>query len=333
MQLHARQISVIHPREQRRPFDVERIARWNLHHLLRSGLGEGIGIAEKQNCVVRQMIEQRGARIVLEMTQQTHLAAGRERGAVDFLTGNLAERIEVTQRFEFVAKKFATHRPRRRKRKHIHNAAAQRNFPARGDLRFRLVPLRLQPFDEVQRIQSIAQPQRARPTGNLRGRQRALHQRRHGGGDDRCRIFGVRLQRLQCLEPFADGVGVGEFVFVRQHFPIGIKPRGRVDLHQPQPRFQILLECFLKLELGDHQHHRAAGARAEFRGQMRPARRVHARARHSAARRHSLPQGMARRRGGNLIEQFSSPTHPRDVAHSYARTPLVVKHARGNLSK
>ena len=330
VQFHARKIAVVHPREQRRPFHVKRIARRDFHHLFRRGLGDGIGIAEKQNGVVRQMIEQRGARVILKVTQQPHLAAGCKRGAVDFLTRNLAERIEVTQRFQFIAEELATYRPRRGKRKHIHNAAAQRNFPARGDLRFRLVSLCFEPFDEIQRIEPVAQPQHARAMSDFRRRQRALHQRRHRGGNDR-RCFA--RERLQRLKPFADGVGVREFVFVRQHFPIGIKPRGRIHLHQAQPRFQILLECFLKLELGNHEHHRATGPRTEFGSQMRPTRRVHAGAGHSTARRHGLPQGVARRRGENLIEQFSSPTHPRDVPQATHANRLRSSATRSNFPK
>ena len=81
---------------------------------------------------------------------------------------------------------------------------------------------------------------------------------------------GVGSQRDQGFQPFADDVGVREFAFVRQDFPGGIEKRSRVEgrglragicarlllpstldlrLSTSQPRFQVLLKTFLRLEV------------------------------------------------------------------------------------
>ena len=75
-----------------------------------------------------------------------------------------------------------------------------------------------------------------------------------------------------------------------QNLPVRIKPRGRIDLQQPQPSFYILLQRFLSLELGGNQHHGTARFRAQRRRHMRPTGRIHIYTGHSAARRYALPQ-------------------------------------------
>ena len=51
--------------------------------------------------------------------QDAEFAAGRDRGAVDLLSGNLCLRIEGAQRLDFIAKKLETHRPRAGKREDV----------------------------------------------------------------------------------------------------------------------------------------------------------------------------------------------------------------------
>ena len=65
------------------------------------------------------------------------------------------------------------------------------------------------------------------------------------------------------MQPVADDIGVRELAFVRQNFPSRIKQRVRLEVGswddsalqlatcnlQLQPRFQILLETFLRLQV------------------------------------------------------------------------------------
>ena len=115
----------------------------------------------------------------------------------------------------------------------------------------------------------------------------------------RVRCAGEGLERL---EAFADGVSVGELVLVRQHFPIGKIFRRRVDVHQPEPSFQILLERFLKLERVDDEHDSSAGLPAKRRAEVRPAGVIHSRAGQSTARRKATGQLLTGRRCGNAVE-------------------------------
>ena len=134
---------------------------------------------------------------------------------------------------------------------------------------------------------------------DLRGRQRALHQRRGRHRDHRRRAIG---QGLQGLQPFTQGIGMRQLVLMRQDLPIRIKPRGRIDVQQPQPRLHILLQRFLLLELGGDQHHRAARFRAQRRGKMRPAGGINIGAGHGAARRNAFTQFLAECRCGKTIK-------------------------------
>ena len=77
------------------------------------------------------------------------------------LARDLGERIEVAQGFQLVAEKFQADGEAAGQGPEVHNAAAQRNVAFLRDLGFRLVTLRLEPFDQIQRVGVIALAQAA----------------------------------------------------------------------------------------------------------------------------------------------------------------------------
>src|SRR5581483_7461240 len=92
---------------------------------------QAIRLTQQEYGLAWQVIEQRGQRfpsIIPHSLKDSQLAAGRECDGIDLLAGNLRERIEMTQRLEFIAKKFQPHRPGTGHRINIQNAAAQREF-------------------------------------------------------------------------------------------------------------------------------------------------------------------------------------------------------------
>ncbi len=100
---------------------------------------------EQENSIARQEIKQCGERffilhfafITLPLLQDSQFAGRRQGDGNNLLTGNLRERVEVTERFQFIAKKFQTDRPRAGRRKNIENATAQGDFTFLRNLRLR----------------------------------------------------------------------------------------------------------------------------------------------------------------------------------------------------
>ena len=86
------------------------------------------------------------------------------------------ERIEIAEGFQFVAKKVQAHRPGAGRRENIHNAAAQGDFALLGHLRLRLIALRLQKFNQIERGKAIAPFQSARARLQGSGCKRFLEQ-------------------------------------------------------------------------------------------------------------------------------------------------------------
>ncbi len=105
----------------------------------------------------------------LNAFQNSQFAGGGQGDGVDFFARDLRERIELAQRFQFVAEKFQPHRPRAGGRPDIEDAAAQGDFAFLRDLRLGFVALFLQPFDQVERIDLVAALERAGAFLNLAG--------------------------------------------------------------------------------------------------------------------------------------------------------------------
>ncbi len=93
---------------------------------------------------------------VQEPFQDSNFAGGGDGYFGNGFARNLGERVDLAERFQFIAKKFQAHRPRAGRRKQIHDAAAQGDFTFLRDLRFRFVPLLFQPFNQIERRNFIA---------------------------------------------------------------------------------------------------------------------------------------------------------------------------------
>ena len=176
------------------PRMVERITFRDLFQVLPRMIGKRLRFAEKHDGFGRQIIKQHGEvrftrqstfsfghsafRIPHSAFQQSQLAAGREDDRFDFFTRDLREGIEVAQRLQFIPEEFQPHRPRAGERENVHDAAAQGQFALLRDLRLRLIALVFEPFDQVQRRQPVAAPQRAGIAAKCVRWKRALEHRR-----------------------------------------------------------------------------------------------------------------------------------------------------------
>jgi len=130
----------------------------------------------------------------------------------------------MAQGFKFVTEKFEPHRPRAGERPNVENAAAQGDFTLLRDLGFRFAALLFKPFDQVEWINFIATGKCAGAFLNFTGGKSFL-QKRGDAGDNQWYVLWVaccvKRQGDQRLEPVADGIGMREFAFVRQHVPSG----------------------------------------------------------------------------------------------------------------
>ena len=166
--------------------------------------GELFRFAEQKNGFARQIVEQYGERLdfggasstspafrfgdswnsSLRLFQNSQFTRRRQGDARNFLARNLRERIEMAERFQFVAEKFQPHRPRAGERPDIHDAAAQGDFAFLRNLRFRLVALFFEKFNQVERRDFVAARERAGAFLDFTGRKGFLQQRRHAGDND-----------------------------------------------------------------------------------------------------------------------------------------------------
>jgi hypothetical protein len=263
------------------PGDEERVAFGNHFRVAGGVFVETLRLAQDEDRLGRQMVEQRGkscsafrvpgsgsaggasvlasrqpgvwasrlvsslappgqlGTVLNESFEDAQLTARRNRHRFDVLARHLANRIESSHRLDFVAEKFEAHRPGNSEGEDIHDAAAQGDFAAMIHLHFRLIALLLEPLDQVQRIDAVAAPQRARALADVLRPKRALKKGGNAGDDERGggwvsgSAFRVPCCVLregdECLEPFADGVGVGELGFVRQRVPRRVEVELRVE--------------------------------------------------------------------------------------------------------
>ncbi len=193
-----RETATVQPGQKILPRNEKRVAGGNLPPVFLGAEGERLRLAQQKNGFARQVVEQCcqpeifGLRTLDFGLQNPQFAARWKGDGGDFLTRNLRERIKMAERFEFVTKKFQPHGPRAGDRPHIQNAAAQGNFAFLGDLRFRLVTLFFQPFDQIQRVDFVATLQRARALLNFARRKGSLQQ---GGdaGHDKFYVFNFKF--------------------------------------------------------------------------------------------------------------------------------------------
>jgi hypothetical protein len=251
--------------------------------------------------------------------QNSQLTAGRQDDGNNFFARNLRERIEVAQGFQFVAEKLEPHRPRAGERPNVENAAAQGDFTLLRDLGFRFAALLFEPFDQIEWINFIAAGQRTGAFLKFTGGKSFLQKRGDAGDDDmgsRLLVPGSWGQGDQRLEPVADGVGMREFAFMRQHVPSRVKQRRRA-----QPRLQILLKTLLRLEVVGHDDNRAARENIPEQGRKKRLRRLA----DTRARQHSA-----------ILQSPRKALHSgsfRDVSEQTAcrRRCRVLRQAKGSL--
>ena len=135
------------------------------------------------------MIEQRRQRrfilhpafFILPLLQKPQFACRGQGDARNFPARNLRERVELAQRFEFVAEKFQARRPWAGQRPDIQDAAAQGDFALLRNLRLGFVALVFKPFNQVERRDFAAARERAGAILDFAGRKGFLQQRGDAG--------------------------------------------------------------------------------------------------------------------------------------------------------
>jgi hypothetical protein len=172
--------------------------------------------------------------------------------------------IEFSDGFDLVAEELEADGPRRAEGPDIDDAAAPRQFPFVGDLGFGFIPLLLEPFDEVEGIESIAGGQTAEARAEVGGGERPLQHGGDGRDEDRGmgRAFGLGdgAESDQRFQAFADDIRVRELLLVRQELPGGEKPRvERIAAGESEPRGEIGVKDLLDLEVGEHHENGSLG--------------------------------------------------------------------------
>ncbi len=256
------------------PSDEERIGRCELGGILGGMIGQAVGFAQQPERLVREMFQQCaghvGNALLNRLTQQPELAAGREGDFLDPFPGDLGDRIEVPQRVQVIPEELEPHRPGMGQRENVQNAAAQRELPLLIDLRFGFVSLVLEPFHQIQRIDSIAPPEAALSVSDRLRAEGALEQ---GGdiGDDG--LWRARSGRKGCqgFQPFADHIRMGQRGFVGQNLPVRKEQRigspGRLGRReQGEPGADILIEEFLCATVVGNQDNAMVGKTALEQG-------------------------------------------------------------------
>ena len=119
------------------------------------------------------------------LLQQTQLPAGRNDDLLNRLPRYLRKRIEQPQGLQIVPEKFKANGKTAGQWPKVHNPAAQGNIPFLCHLRFRLIPLLFEPFDQIQRPGVIALSQPPRAAVQFLRQQRPLQQRVDAGDDER----------------------------------------------------------------------------------------------------------------------------------------------------
>ena len=94
---------------------MKQVAAWHLPEVIGDALGDVVRLDQQAKRITGEVVAQTAggvARVGVELLlKDAKLAAGRDRGAVDLLTGNLRLRIEGSQRLDLVAEKLEAHRP------------------------------------------------------------------------------------------------------------------------------------------------------------------------------------------------------------------------------
>ncbi len=291
---------------------MEDVVGGNLFFIVIDPFPQGPWIAEKKNCAGWKIVEQGGERgalgfgslvvaILGESFQDAEFAGWWKRHLLDCLPRNLADRIEIAKRFQFLAKKLQPHRPWTGQWVKVENTAAQSDLALLRHLGFRFIALVLQPFHEIERVIGVAASQRPRARLQTAASECGLEQSRDGRDDDGGRdprARRVATERNQRLEAFADDIRVRQFVFVRQDFPSGIEQSRRFGIHlcaggRGQPGFHILVHAFLRFHaLRDQNDGAVREEAAEQNCQERMGRRGHRCTRQNASLLHALSEGL-----------------------------------------
>ena len=204
--------------------------------------------------------------------------------------------IKVPQRGQFVAEEFQADGKAAGQGPHVHNAAAQGKVAFLRHLRFGFIALRLQPFDQIQRVGLIALLQAAGAALQFRGRQRLFQQRGNAGHDQPGlgnRIGGQRHQRFQ---PVADHINMRQTRLVGRHLPGRVEEcrrgcRGGGELSQPG--LEVLREDLLCFQvLGDDDDGAPGEQEPEQRGHERVGGGTHRVQRQRYPLLHAFAQGL-----------------------------------------
>ena len=189
--------------------------------------------AEEEEGVRREIIEKTGGSrrgvAVLRggLFEQAEFAGGRDDDFGNFLARHLAERIEVAQGFQFVAEKFQADGEAAGEGPQVNNTAAQGNGAFERDLGFWLVALRLEPFDQIQRVGAMALLQAAGAAREVIRGQGFFKQRGDAGDDEGGARGGLLRQGDESFQAFADVIDLRQAGFLRQNFPGGVEERRR----------------------------------------------------------------------------------------------------------
>src|ERR1035441_4316859 len=215
------------------PRDEESVPFGHLPVILIGPLGQYLRFAQQENRFRRQIVEQCPQTLDFGLwtldsglLQESQLPSRRNRDARNLLPRNLGQRVELPQRFQFVAEELHSHRPGIGERIDVENAAAQGDLPFLSHLRLRLVALVFQPFYQIQRINAVAARESAGAFADRPRGKRALQQRHYARDNDFglwALGFGLLSECDERFQALADDVRVRQPDVVGQDFP------GRVE--------------------------------------------------------------------------------------------------------
>ena len=179
-------------------------------------------------------------------SQQTQLARRRNHTRFDGIESGLAMGIEFPQRFELIPKELKSDGPWPMEGPQIHDATTPRQLALVGHLGLRFVALRLEPFDEVERIDCFSPTNGPGPGIQIGRSERALLDGRHGGDHElahpRCRAR--HPQGNEGLQAFTDDVRMGQARLLRQRLP----SREELRALPVQPSRRVGVQLFLRLQ-------------------------------------------------------------------------------------
>ena len=225
-----------------------------LHALERKSFGQPL----QQRKVLALVAGQRGDGSAADVVGGEELPGRMDLHRIDRAGGELRGRGELPERLDILAEELHSNGPAHRRRKHVHDAAADRELAALLHHVHPRVGQLDEPLDQPVEVALLAGLQVDRGQLAEPGRHR-LDQAAHGRDHDPWRVRPA--QPVQHVEPATDGVRAGRQAFVRQRLP-GREVGDLVAAEQARQRGGQLVG--LAAGGGDGQH-RAPGTGRERR--------------------------------------------------------------------